>query len=272
MKMIPKKSKHTKRRKIASIGTGIGMAAIVIFVATPAFAETNVNLQGSRNGMMGIMRPRQNMKPAVLGSVTAISGTTITLNGRQTPGNNAATTFSVNASGATVFKNNATSTVSGISVGDMIFVEGTVSGNSVTATVIRDGVRGVGFGGGMMEKHASSTPAFTGNGQPLVAGKISSLSDNTLSITTGNNVVYTIDATNAKILKGKDTVTLSSLVTGNGVLVQGTVNGTSIVASTIIEQPQRPVENSNNGNNNSKPQLHGFFGNIGGFFSHLFGF
>lgn len=270
MKMIPKKPKYMNRRKIASIGTGIGMAAIVIFVATPAFAETNTYAQGPRTGMMGIMRPRQNMKPAIIGSVSAISGTTITLTGRQTPGNNASTTFSIDASSATVFKNNATSTVSGIAVGDMIFVQGTVSGTNVTATVIRDGVRGVGFGPGREDKErtASTTVPFTGNGQPLVAGKISSFSGNTLNITTGNNIVYTVDATNAKIMKGKDTIALSNVVVGEGVLVQGTVNGTSIVASTIIEQPQHPVVTNNSANG----QSHGFFGNISGFFMHLFGF
>ncbi len=256
-------------RKIVSVGT----VAVVIFISTPAFAEStqnNANQQvfGARKMMIGAMRAE--MKPAVMGSVLSVSGNTINVSGRVTPGNNATATYSVDASTAKVYKDRATSTVSSIATGDMIFIEGTVSGSNITATVIRDGVKGVGFGPGKMmgPRNASSTPAFTGNGQPLVAGKISTVSGSTLTVTTGNNVVYTVDATNAQILKGKDTVTLSSVTAGDGVLVQGTVNGTSIVASTIIEQPQRPIQTNQQ---NPEPN-HGLLGNIGGFFMHLFGF
>ena len=261
-------------RKIVSVGT----VAVVIFISTPAFAESNqnaINQHALRTRKMligGMKRDGETppmMRPAVMGSVTAINGTTITLSGRVTPGNNATTTYSVDASSAKVFKARATSTVSSITTGDMLFVEGTISGSNITATTIRDGVKGVGFGPGKMmgPRNASSTPAFTGNGQPLVAGKISAVSGNTLTVTTGNNVVYTVDATNAKILKGKETSTISNLAINEGVLVQGAVNGNSITASTIIEKPQPPA------NNGQSPEPnHGLFENIGGFFKHLFGF
>jgi Domain of unknown function (DUF5666) len=259
-------------RKIVSIGT----VAVVIFIANPALAEStqkNTTEQGygPRNMMVGKMMKGKlppMMRPAVMGSVSSISGTTITLNGRVTPGNNATTTYNIDASNAKIFKGGATSTISNIATGDMIFVEGTVNGSNVTATAIRDGVRGVGFGPGKRElegpRNASSSTAFTGNGQPLVAGKISAVSGNTLTVTTGNNVTYTVDATNAKILKGKDPISLSGVVNGDGVLVQGAVNGNSIVAATIIDKPQSTSQNTE--------PAHGTFENLGGFFKHLFGF
>ena len=93
------------------------------------------------------------MQPGVAGKVTAVNGTTITISGRAigsgmmgAPGSSgkpatppAAVTYTVDASGATVKKDNATSTVSSIAVGDTIFAQGTVSGTNVTAVSIRDG-------------------------------------------------------------------------------------------------------------------------------------
>lgn len=75
----------------------------------------------------------------VTGKVTSITGTTFTVSGHNGM-NSATTTFSVDASGAKVFKNQATSTVSAIAVGDMIVVQGPVSGTNVTAKMIFDGV------------------------------------------------------------------------------------------------------------------------------------
>lgn len=269
-------------RKIVSIGT----VAVVIFISTPALADSTQNNNtehsyGTGKMMIGGMsrgRLLPTMRPAVIGSVTQINGTSITLNGRIAPGNNATTTFNIEASNAKVFKSGATSTLSSVATGDMIFVEGTINGANISATAIRDGVKGVGFGPGRRgsegPRNASTTPAFAGNGQPLVAGKISGISGNTLTVSTGNNVTYTVDATNAQVLKGKDASSLSNIADGDGVLVQGAVNGNSITATTIIFKPQSPTENTgNNGQGNQNPEpSHNIFGNIGGFFKHLFGF
>ncbi len=296
-------------KKVITYNTGLGIVAITLLVATPAFAESDTNASttrwnGPRTNMMGGMRTRGTlpnekgqmmMKPAIIGSVTAVSGNTITITGRQTPGNNGTSTFSVDATNAVVFKNKATSTVSGITAGDMVFIQGTVNGTNVTATTIRDNIQGVGFGGGprgMEDKgergprNGSSTlPAMVGNGQPLVAGKVTAISGNTVTITTGNNVTYTVDATSAKVMLGKNVGSLSDVTVGSEVIVQGAVTGTSVSASTIIERPQPPAgsqvggnnennqqnQNENNDNSSQKPPQ-GFFGRVGGFFSHLFGF
>ena len=78
------------------------------------------------------------------GTMTAISGTTITM---QEETNEGGTSYTVDASSATVTKDGATSALSALAVGDKIFVEGSVSGTNVTATSIADGHPHGGFDG-----------------------------------------------------------------------------------------------------------------------------
>lgn len=199
---------------------------------------------GGRGGMMAGQRP------AVVGSVTAISGTTLTVTQMQRPNaTTSAAVYSVDASNATVYKNNATSSVSSIATGDSVFVAGTVNGTNVTATVIRDG-KFAGRGGangapGMMGgKGGSKGPqlTFQGNGQPVVAGSVTAVSGNTVSITNKSNVSYTIDTSSANIQKqGTGTTTVSNIAVGDTVLVQGTVNDNAVVASSLIDQGVAPT-------------------------------
>jgi hypothetical protein len=293
-------------KKIISITTGLALAASMA-LAIPAFAQvngqgdgnksggygqSNASLQGQIKGAWtgqmggtnrgsGMPGSSGTMKPGVFGTVTAVNGNAITINGRQGfgPTATATTTYTVDATNATVKKNNAASTVSAIAVGDMIFAQGTITGTNVVATSIRDGVMmgtrgqgGPGMNGKGGQGHATSTPPvspFTGNGQPVIAGKVSAISGDTLTVTTTSNVTYSVDATNAKILEGQNTIAIGSIVVGNTVLVQGTVNGTSITASTVVDQsgPAASVTA-----NMDKGQKYGFFGGIGQFFMHLFGF
>jgi hypothetical protein len=65
-----------------------------------------------------------------------VNGTTITL---QEEADEGSTVYTVDASNATVMKDGASSQLSGVAVGDKIFVDGTVNGSTVTATRIMDG-------------------------------------------------------------------------------------------------------------------------------------
>jgi hypothetical protein len=214
------------------------------------------------------------MRLGVSGTVTAISGNSITVTGHQGFGTTTTpTTYTVNATNAVVFKNNATSTISSIAVGDRIFAVGTVTGTSIVATNIIDGLGSM-MGGrerGARDMMGSSTSSFTGNGQPVVAGTISAISGSMLTLTTTSNVIYTVDATNAKILEGQHTIAISNIVVGDTVLVQGTVNGTSVTASTVIDQSAK-AQGGDNGQGKNQGLHLGFFAGIGNFFKHLFGF
>ncbi len=68
-----------------------------------------------------------------MGTVSAVDGNTITLTGKN------GTTYTIDASSATVDKISAIN-VSQIQVGDTIGVQGSVSGSSITAKHIMDGV------------------------------------------------------------------------------------------------------------------------------------
>ena len=249
--------------------------AFTAFAAAPT-TGTPATMQWANGQHRGGMMMRGQM-PAVIGTVTAVSGNTITVSGRAgfggfmrgpkpatgtapttSPTPPALTTFTVDATNATVTKANAASTVANIAVGDMVAVQGTVSGTSVTATTIRDGQ----FGKGGMGMGTPPVSPITGNGQPVVAGKVVSISGNTITITNSSNVTYTIDALSAKVVQGQNTIAVSNLNTGDSLVVQGTVNGTSVVASSVIDQT-RPA---------GAPAHPGFFGSIGKFFSHIFGF
>jgi len=211
-----------------------------------------------------------NAPPGVFGVVSAISGDTITVSSKGFGKNATATTYTIDATNATVTKNGSSSSVSAIAVGDRIMAQGTISGTSVTATKINDGMMG-GPGAGRGMGPGSKGPSFSGNGEPVVGGTITAVNGNTISITNKSNVTYTIDATNATVDKGNATSSVSSLAVGDSVVVQGTVNGSSVTASSIIDSGTPPSTT------NSKPApqkgfFGGFFGGIGNFFRGLFGF
>ncbi len=271
----------------------VAMLGLLSVVAIPAFAQTNPptggnNGNGWANGRSGMMGNRgasgQGMRPGIFGTVVSVNGYTLTVNGRGPGANQATTTYTVNATNATVVKNNATSTIAVVLVGDTVSVRGTVTGTNMVATSIRDGVmvRGPGYvgpGGTRMpgaNGQPTQNPIIKGNGQPVVAGTVATVNGNSLTITTSSNVTYTIDATNATVAKGNVASTISGITVGDYVVVQGTVAGQAVVASSVIDQPAHPITGNGSGNTpgngESRGQGGGVFGSIGQFFKHLFGF
>ncbi len=264
------------------VGVGIALGLVAVI---PAFAATMPTVPGGWGGRVGGMMGLR-MAPGVFGTVTSVGGgsdgDTFTVTQKLRP--NATTTpivYTVDATGATVTKNGTSSMVSGIAVGDAVMVQGTVSGTNVTATVIRDGAGGMmGGRGGFMGKgigHGSTSSApkvspIQGNGEPVVGGKITAVSGNSLTVTNASNVTYTIDVATAKIVKSGAAITASGLAVGDSVVAQGTVNGTSVTASSLIDQGSAPGT-TGGGTGTSVPSSNpGFFGSIGNFFKHIFGF
>lgn len=76
-------------------------------------------------------------RPGIVGTVTAIQGSTITLESRSK--GTATTTYSVDASTATIDRQGTGATIADIIKGDMLMIRGTVTGSSVKATMIHDG-------------------------------------------------------------------------------------------------------------------------------------
>ena len=84
------------------------------------------------------------------GNITAINGTTITM---QEEADEGGASYTVDTSQATITNNGATAALSALKVGDKIFVQGTTSGTNVTATSIS-----LGFGGCRGQKVNGTVP------------------------------------------------------------------------------------------------------------------
>ena len=214
-------------------------------------------------------------RPIIVGTVAGIAGTTLTVDSKAWPraAQKTETTYTVQAAQAAVTKEGVNSTLSAIAVGDRVMVEGTLSGTTVTATAIRDGRAGH-WGRMFGEKPdmdiASHTPAIIGNGQPVIGGTVTAKSDTSLTVTNKSNVTYTVDTSSAKVTKtGFANATSTNITIGDTVIVQGTVQGTAVTATSIIDSGTLPA--TTNGTTPA-PVHRGLFGLIGGFFSHMFGF
>ena len=255
------------KQKYVSV-LAVGLIAVGLVAAGLVSAQGNQG-QGKGMGWGQGEKPGsgQMQRAGIFGTVASINGTTLTVTNAPRPnmGKKATTTaptpasitYSVDATNAKVTKNNADSTVSAIAVGDTVVVQGTVTGTNVVAKTIRDGV----------PQNRQEQPAIQGNGQPVVAGKVTAISGNTITISNSSNVAYTIDATSAKFIEnGVASPTIANVSVGDNIIVQGTVNGNSVTASSVIDQKPR-VESA------PKPAPRsGIMGGIGNFFKHLFGF
>lgn len=122
-------------------------------------------------GMMGLGVDLSRITPSVFGSVTAKSGTTLTIkDGRS------GTLYTAETSGAKIQNAEIVGTLDDIAVGDRVRAEGTITGSSVVATrVIKyrmmQGAPG-GRGGMMGERGSSSPTGVTGTGTAAVSSGV----------------------------------------------------------------------------------------------------
>lgn len=226
---------------------------------------TNVTATKINDGLKPKEKDEIMGKPRTIGTVTAISGTTLTIKDIR---KNSAITYTVNTTSSTVImKNGNTAVFTSIAMGDKVSVQGTITGTTITATKIN-----VGQNENELENEKNlNNPIIVGDGSPVVAGTVASISGNTITIKNKSNVTYTIDATNAKVQSNGSVSTVSGIAVNDNVIVQGTINGTSVTASLIIDQKTKTA-NPNNDQNENKPKPRGFWGGIGNWFKNLFGF
>lgn len=244
---------NTTNAVITKNGVTITVSGIAIgdtIVVKGTVTGTNVVATTIRAGQSKNDETDSNrMRPNVVGKVSAINENILTVISKQT-------TFTVDATNAKLLRGNTTITLSNIAIGDTIVAQGTITGNNIVATIIRDGKVGNGN-----NDDNNALLQIQGDGQPIVAGTISVIDGSTLTIA-NSNVTYTVNAANATIVQGKNKILLSGLKVGDSVIIQGTVNGTSITASTIIDQA----------NSTREVKRLGFFSSIGQWFRRLFRF
>ena len=245
----------TKVTKNNAAGTVAGIAVGDTVMVQGTVSGTTVTATNIRDGVVMMAAGAR----GIAGKVSAINGTSLTVTTQARPNGGTATTYTVDASNATVTKNFSASSVSNITVGDAVVVQGTVNGTTITAKTISDGVVPQG------------QPAIQGNGQPVVAGNVTVINGNTITITNKSNVTYTVDASGAKfVVSGTTSPTISNIAVGDSLTIQGTVNGNSVTASSVIDQKAKPA--SGNSQKSGSNFMGGMMNGIGSFFKHLFGF
>lgn len=209
---------------LAAIGGGAGVSAV-------ASAQTsNTNPPSTTGNQTSGPQNFHRIGPGIMGTVASISGHTITVTGKN------ATTYTVDATNAKFFKKTAdaqlgTVTIADVAVGDALGVRGAVTGTSVVATEVIDGV-----GSGIFRGHR-------GPGKGLgVMGTVSAINGNTLTVTKPDGKTYTVDASNAKVSKVVD-LSVSGIKVGDHIGVEGAITGTSVVASHIMDGSMPMVGN-----------------------------
>ncbi len=212
-------------KKYITAGAVGALLTTILGAGAVTFAQTNTTATTGTT-------PAQHQL-GVGGRVTAVSGNTVTVTGKD------GKTYTIDATSAAITKD-MTVGVADIKVGDTLMADGTVNGTTVTATSIHDGKMPMGgFGRG---------PGGPGMGMGRgVHGTVASISGNTLTVTATNpkdstTSTYTVDASSATVLKGTGptkpaTSSLSAVAVGDNVMIEGTISGTNVVAKMVVDGP-----------------------------------
>ncbi len=236
--------KQNKQNKKIFIVVGVTIITISIIISTSAFAATGNSGRMFRNNN-NKHNISENKVPRIMGVVLDINGSIITISNKSQ-----STKYTIDASSAKIKKiitqtdgsNNLTSEVlvSDIKVGDTLMVQGVVNGESIAAENIIDGKI-------IRSEHNKE------NKIPRIIGTVSNIDGATITITRNNGFVktnstlttYTVDASKAILNKFtpvntglKPTPTLiliSDIKIGDTLIIQGTINGSNINATTITD-------------------------------------
>jgi hypothetical protein len=197
------------------------LLAASLFTISPALAATTTQgIITSQPAIAGTATEKDSRKKngggGAVGTVSAINGTSITLAGKN------GTTYTVDVTNAKITKAKSVIQPSGIAVGDTLFVGGTLSGTSITAKVVMDGV-------------------LEGSGAHHAAGQRGNFSIGTVSAINGSSFTisikgrqhatttpavaasFTVNTTSSTTFKeGGQASSLSSLTIGQYVAITGT--------------------------------------------------
>jgi len=71
---------------------------------------------------------------------------------------------------------------------------------------------------------------------PGVVGKVTAINGNTITISSKNNTIYTINASTAQVVKNRNTIiSLGDVKIGDTIMAKGTIDGTAVNASSIFD-------------------------------------
>jgi len=242
-----------QNKKLFFLAIGVTVVAISTIITTSTFAANSNNKMKGYGYGHNNKEWSQNKNPRIVGVVSAIDGTTITITKNMESGTDSTKTttqYTIDASRATIKKistpsNISDATMSNVSVadikiGDTLMVQGTINGTTIAATTVTDGVLNK---MGMVKN-------------PMIVGTVSAINGTTITVTKNNGfrnmtnstlspIIYTVDASGAVLNKftpvsqgQKPTPTLiliSDIKVGDTLIIKGTISGTDIIAKTITD-------------------------------------
>ena len=151
----------------------------------------------------------------VTGTVASVSGSIITLTAKN------GGSYAIDAASAKIMKTGATINVSAIQPGDLLMVRGTLSGLSMTATTIVDGVK-------QRPANATNLNAKAHPGENRILGTISAINGTSLTLTVkGHGSQAAVSETvqtggSTTVTKDKAAATFTDLAVGQNVMAVGT--------------------------------------------------
>lgn len=211
------------------------LTAVVVITLISTSGAAIASAMGDVRNAGFSFHPKNNLKgnkPGIGGAIAAINGTTLIITGQD------GTTYTVDAAKAKITRgfgpSTETLTLTDIKVGDNIGIIGTVSGTTVTAKVIIDGV------GMIRGKEIGAAEKLH------TVGTVVDVSPYSFTVTVKNfhgknkasaeATTYTIDTTsNTNVTKDGTTASLGDIVSGQMVIVTGSINNdTKTVAATKV--------------------------------------
>ena len=255
------------------VGVGVVVVAAAAFFVTksvagggsssPAGATTNSSTPGNGSGQRGGLQGRF---PGTAGEISAISGTTLTVQDRQ------GQSVKVTTTDSTRFTTEKTVAVSDIAKGDRVSVNGTQSGTTIAATRVTiadlqatpqgNGLPGGatpgngpqngsgppgGFGAGPPPTDANGNPTGfgsgngngNGNGRPpggFAFGTVTAVDGNTITLSSFDGSTVTVTTTPSTTVTKSVQGSLSDLKVGQNVRAMGTTGSDGTVAATSVSE------------------------------------
>ena len=216
-------SKHMIKFKTAHFIAGaIIISAVALPVVTMAHAGGQGILLGFGNKIHKIM-PANNM---VVGTVTTISGTTLTV----TDAKNVVYTVDASAAKIDSGMNGSGLSLADVLQGDKVVIIGPVTGVTEKASAIND---------------------RSMNGRNIFSGTVTYVSGSILTIDTIVNKVktsYTVNAASATLLKGMGAgtaITAADIKVGDRIFAIGTLSGTNVAATSVRDLGQKLARKNN---------------------------
>lgn len=216
--------------KIYRYLAGIAGLAAAIAIPVSVSAQTTshaavykkANIQKTFSLHTSVSKSAMKFNRPIMGSVTAVSGTTLTVTGK----NSTSTVYTVDASTAKIQDG---FTIANIMTGDHVIVMGSTSGTQVTAKSIQD---------------------LSFLGRNLFQGTVASVSSSTITITTPatkmtSSTTYTVDASSATLTKlmgmksaTSTSMTIADIQVGDHLTVIGSLSGSTVTATSVRDAGQ----------------------------------